>query len=164
MKYFNMKLLLLILLILTPTLLLAETFYYVGIVCASDHSTVTPGPAYDQYDVVSIYVYQYDEGGNTYVIQDYTCSGNGGSYCPGRTCHVTKHQGDNFLDQDFLDASCNMMTNYVVDQVWNYNNISGYQSFNTIYNDVTIYRNITWDVIISENGSIDYTLNIAPMP
>jgi len=86
------------------------------------------------------------------------CLGEGGSKCPEPDC-VADPNGDPNIDQGFLDNSFNMMRNYLQLQLL-LGNLTGYQSFDTYYKNIPVYRSISWNYFGILNGSYSTTISV----
>jgi hypothetical protein len=101
--------------------------------------------------------------GSTLVIQEtILCTGQDDLSCPSCGSSLSVHPSDYILDQDFIDESTLMLESHVISSISD-SIYSGYQSFNTTYNNTTILRNVSW-VGDTTSTEVNLIMNIVPVP
>lgn len=73
------------------------------------------------------------------------CNGTGPSECPTCPKAMIKNEKDYNITQDFLTQSADLMEAYMYERIAN-GIFVGSQSFNTVFNNFPILRNISWEL------------------
>lgn len=93
---------------------------------------------------------------------EYTnCIGLGDRSCPSCGSALTISKDDDVLDQEFLDNSTSMMEADIINEV-SLGNFSGYKTYNTFYNNQSVYRNATWEAD-TISSRLEYKFVIMPI-
>ena len=114
-------------------------------------------PDYAKVDIDITYHY---EDGEKVGIKNIYCYDNGCTGCP--ECSFVRVDNDP-LDQGFLDISANLMNDFVNTQI-NLGILSGLQNFDTFYNGILVFRNVSWNQTINQGLTNSHTIMFVITP